>query len=112
MTRAGPAERMRQRADASEVLINWAVRRPDFKVPLFRFVDALPACTGAADVMAHLDGYLATPASPWPVRAGLALAGAVPGGDHVAAGVARRGVRRMARRFIAGETAAEATGAL
>ncbi len=112
MTRPGPAERLRQRADTGEVLMDWAVRRPDFKVALFRFVDALPACTSAGEVMAHLDGYLGVPASPWPVRAGLAVAGAAPGGDHVAAGVARRSVRRMARRFIAGETALEATVAL
>ena len=112
LTRPSLAGRMRQRADPSELLMGWAVRRPQFKVPLFRFVDALPACRTAGDVMAHLDGYLDTPASPWLVRAGLKAADAVPGGDHLAAAAARRGVRRMARRFIAGQSAAEATDAL
>jgi RHH-type proline utilization regulon transcriptional repressor/proline dehydrogenase/delta 1-pyrroline-5-carboxylate dehydrogenase len=108
MTRPGFADR----ADVTELLMGWAVRRPEFKVPLFRFVDALPACQDARDVMHHLQGYLDTPVSPAAVRAGLHVAAAVPGGDHLAAGVARAGVRRMARRFIAGQTAAEATDAL
>ena len=112
LTRPSLAGRLWQRADPSELLMGWAVRRPEFKVPLFRFVDALPACRTPADVMAHLDGYLDTPASPWLVRAGLKTAEAVPGGDRVAAAAARNGVRRMARRFIAGQSAAGATEAL
>jgi RHH-type transcriptional regulator, proline utilization regulon repressor / proline dehydrogenase / delta 1-pyrroline-5-carboxylate dehydrogenase len=112
LTRPSVAGRVRQRLDPNERLMGWAVRQPDFKVALFRFVDALPACRDAADVMEHLDGYLDTPASPRLVRAGLHAAGFVPGGEHLAAGVARGGVRRMARRFIAGQSAAEATEAL
>ena len=90
----------------------WAVARPGFKVPLFRFIDALPACRDAADVLDHLDGYLDTPASPWLVRAGLHVADAMPGGARVASAVARGGVRRMATRFIAGQSAEEAATAL
>ena len=69
----------------------WAVARPAFKVPLFRFIDALPACRDAHDVLDHLDGYLDHPESPWLVRAGLHAADAVPGG-------ARAGQRRRSRR--------------
>ena len=68
----------------------WAVARPAFKVPLFRFIDALPACRDARDVLDHLDGYLDHPESPWLVRAGLHAADAVPGGAHVASTAATR----------------------
>ncbi len=112
LTRPSLAGRVRQRLDPNELLMGWAVRRPDFRVSLFRFVDALPACRTAADVMDHLEGYLDVPASPRLVRAGLRAAEVVPGGGPVAAAVARSGVRRMARRFIAGQSAAEATEAL
>ncbi len=112
LTRAGAGQRLRRRVDVNEVLMAWAVARPAFKVPLFRFIDALPACRGPADVLAHLDGYLDVAASPAFVRAGLHAAGAVPGGDRVAAAVAHAGVRRMAKRFIAGQSAAQAAAAL
>ena len=46
--------------------MDWAVARPEFKVPLFRFIDALPACRTDRDVLDHLDGYLDGPESPWP----------------------------------------------
>src|SRR3954469_21366584 len=112
LTRSRPAERLRRRLDVNEVLMRWAVARPAFKVPLFRFIDALPACRTDAEVLDHLDGYLDGPQSPALVRAGLHVAGAVPGGGHVASAVAHAGVRRMATRFIAGQSARDAARAL
>src|SRR5436189_1823376 len=112
LTRARPAERLRRRLDVNEVLMRWAVARPAFKVPLFRFIDALPACRTDAEVLAHLDGYLDGPPSPALVRAGLHVADAVPGGAHLASAVAHAGVRRMATRFIAGQSAEDAATAL
>ena len=44
LTRPRSRERLRRRLDVNEVLMAWAVARPAFKVPLFRFIDALPAC--------------------------------------------------------------------
>src|SRR5215213_9747606 len=112
LTRARPAERLRRRLDVDEVLMRWAVGRPGFKVPLFRFIDALPACRTDAEVLAHLDGYLDGPQSPALVRAGLHLADAVPRGAHLASAGAHAGVRRMATRFIAGQSAGDAATAL
>src|SRR3954470_24056572 len=112
LTRSRPAERLRRRLDVNEVLMRWAVARPSFKVPLFRFIDALPACRTDVEVLAHLDGYLDGPQSPAVVRAGLHAAGAVPGGAHVASAVAHAGVRRMATRFIAGQSPDDAARAL
>jgi len=112
LTRARPGERLRRRLDVNEVLMNWAVARPEFKVPLFRFIDALPACRTDRAVLDHLDGYLDGPQSPALVRAGLHVAEAVPGGAHLASAVAHAGVRRMATRFIAGQTADDAARAL
>src|SRR3954447_17392646 len=95
LTRARPAERLRRRFDVNEVLMAWAVARPAFKVPLFRFIDALPACRTDRDVLDNLDGYLDGTASQCLVRAGLHAAEAVPGGAHAASAVAHAGVRRM-----------------
>jgi RHH-type transcriptional regulator, proline utilization regulon repressor / proline dehydrogenase / delta 1-pyrroline-5-carboxylate dehydrogenase len=112
LTRATPRDRLRRRVDVNEILMAWAVARPTFKVPLFRFIDALPACRDPADVLDHLEGYLDVASSPVLVRTGLHVAAAVPGGANVAAAVAHAGVRRMAKRFIAGQSAADAAVAL
>ena len=77
-------------------------RRPAFKTRLFRFVDVVPACRGAADTAHHLAEYLATPDSPAAVRAGLRLTEHLPGGDRLAAGAATFGIRQMASQFIIG----------
>src|SRR3954451_8115332 len=66
LNRGRPAAHLRRRLDVNEVLMRWAVARPAFKVPLFRFIDALPACRTDAEVLAHLDGYLDGPPSAWP----------------------------------------------
>lgn len=88
--------------------MDFATKRPEFKVGLFRFVDVLPASRGTADTWRQLDEYVGTPASPAVIRAGLRLADAVPGlGHRVAAAVARKGVTEMARQFIIGENPAQ-----
>ncbi len=95
--------RARQRISPNTQAMEWATRRPTFKTRLFRFVDVVPACRDAADTAAHLDEYLQHPESPAMVRVGLRLAGHVPGGDRLAAGVATFGIRQMARQFIIGD---------
>lgn len=103
-------ERVRNRASASALTMAWATRRPDFKTHLFRFVDVVPACTSPADVTAHLREELDRPESPVTVRAGLRAAAWVPGGDVLAAAVARAGIRQMARQFIIGERIDDVVG--
>jgi RHH-type proline utilization regulon transcriptional repressor/proline dehydrogenase/delta 1-pyrroline-5-carboxylate dehydrogenase len=100
-------ERARQSVDVDERLLEWAIARPEFKTNLFRFVDVLPACDGDAEVLRHLREHLESPSTPAVVRAGL-RASRVPGAGQLVAKAARAGVARMARRFIAGESPAEA----
>ncbi|MCU1452397.1 MAG: aldehyde dehydrogenase family protein [Acidimicrobiales bacterium] len=106
------AERTRQALSPSTLAMGWATRRPTFKTQLFRFVDVVPACTGPADTAAHLREYLDHADSPASVRLGLRLAARVPGGDAVAAGVARLGIRQMARQFIIGDEVEAVVAAL
>src|SRR5438270_652839 len=93
---------------ASERLLDWAMAKGEFKTQLFRFVDVFPGCRDDDDVMRHLQEYFEGGATPAPLRLGLALGAKVPFGAGVSAATARRNIHRMARQFIAGETAAEA----
>jgi RHH-type proline utilization regulon transcriptional repressor/proline dehydrogenase/delta 1-pyrroline-5-carboxylate dehydrogenase len=92
----------------TERLLDWALASPEFKNELFRLVDVLPACADDDDVVRHLEEYLDGVEAPRLVDAGIAVAEHVPFGAHLSARVARRGVTRMARQFIAGETPADA----
>ena len=38
-------------------LLARAMRHPQFKTQLFRFIDVFPACTNDADVLRHLEEY-------------------------------------------------------
>src|SRR5688572_2757390 len=93
---------------ASERLLNWAMARGAFKTQLFRFVDVFPGCRDDDDVMRHLQEYFGDGSTPAPLRLGLGIGGKVPFGAGVSAATARRNIARMARQFVAGETAAEA----
>ncbi len=92
----------------SEQLLDWAMAHPGFKTQLFRFVDVFPACRDDDDVMRHLEEYLGGGDTPAPLQLGLGLAGWVPFGAGVSAATARRNITRLARQFIAGETATQA----
>ena len=93
---------------ASERLLDWAMARGAFKTQLFRFVDVFPGCRDDDDVMRHLQEYFGDGSTPAPLRLGLGIGGKVPFGAGVSAATARRNIQRMARQFVAGETAAEA----
>src|SRR6478752_2201761 len=94
-----------------DALLDSALEDEGLRADLFRFVDALPACRGDADVYAHLREYVGSQ-GPWWVRRGTAAADLVPGGDHVAAHVAAAQVKAMATRFIVAEDARRAVPAL
>src|SRR5581483_811043 len=89
----------------SEQLLDWAMAKGAFKTQLFRFVDVFPGCRDDDDVMRHLQEYFEGSATPAPLRLGLGLGAKVPFGAGVSAATARRNIHRMARQFIAGETA-------
>ena len=107
---AGASEKSRIFRGAwwSEQLLEWAMAHPGFKTQLFRFVDVFPACRDDDDVMRHLEEYLGGGETPAPLQLGLGLAAWVPFGAGVSAATARRNITRLARQFIAGETATQA----
>ncbi len=101
-------------ADVDTKLMRWAMRDKKLKVQLFRFVDVLPTLTSAEDVMAHLKAYFSAPGQSFPVLGqwGISLASSSGLAARAAAGAVRQSVGAMARNFIAGSNAAEATKAV
>ena len=84
------------------------------KVELFRFVDALPALQTDESVARHLEEYLTQPGVTLPpgFDSLLKAAGAIPLSRKAVALSAKIGAEGMAKRFIAGRNAKEATGAV
>ena len=84
-------------------LMEWALRDPEFKAQLFRFVDVLPALDSAGEVVRHLREYLGhvAPAQRTAFQAALAAARLAPA---LAAGTVRAQVAAMARQFVTGES--------
>ncbi|MGE3688165.1 MAG: proline dehydrogenase family protein [Acidimicrobiia bacterium] len=101
--RAG--SRWRNAVDPDARLLAWTTRSPAFKTNLFRFVDVFPACADVDDAARHLVEYLDGPGSPAVIRRSLGpVRGDLPGARRIATSIARRGIERMAARFIVGAT--------
>ncbi|MEW6755454.1 MAG: proline dehydrogenase family protein [Candidatus Latescibacterota bacterium] len=90
-------------------VLEWAMRDPEFRVDLFRFVDVLPALRTPRQVCEHVRQYL--------LRDGRQLPGLLEGTLRAATGrltralaarVLRRNVGDIARRFITGANLEEA----
>jgi RHH-type transcriptional regulator, proline utilization regulon repressor / proline dehydrogenase / delta 1-pyrroline-5-carboxylate dehydrogenase len=95
----------RRGLDVNERLMAWTTKSPAFKVNLFRFVDAYPACVDRSDVVRHLLEYLDTDGTPKTLRLGLGLVERdIPLSRRIAATAARRGIEQMAGTFIVGST--------
>src|SRR5437867_6519657 len=94
----------------SSRLIEWALQDESLKLRLFRLVDVLPALDADAEVVRHLREYLGEHEArlPGPARAALGLAGTGWLGEKGVAAGGRLTIRRLARRFIARSTPAEA----
>src|SRR5438874_1233761 len=92
-------------------LFAWSLQHEDAKLQLFRFVDVLPALDSDRDLVRHLREYFEGREVPYAglLRAALGVA-RVAGrlGDAVVGAMLRETVRRLARRFIAGGTPAQA----
>src|SRR5438034_1182999 len=92
-------------------LFSWSLQHEDAKLQLFRFVDVLPALDSDRDLVRHLREYFEGRDVPYAglLRTALGVA-RVAGrlGDAVVGVMRRETVRRLARRFIAGSTPAEA----
>jgi proline dehydrogenase len=81
-----------------------AAQDMELRAALFRFVDVTPACRSLDDLARHLTGYLdEVDVRPPPIEAAMKMSGTKPGRTALGAAAAA-GVRRMAHRFIVGET--------
>ncbi len=95
----------------SDALMNWSMKDPNFKVQMFRFVDAFPVLKNTDDVYDHLNDYLSQPGVTVPGVIATALAaGKLAKG--IAVGTIRKQIEGMAGKFIAGADAASALGNL
>jgi proline dehydrogenase len=80
----------------------------ELRAALFRFVDVTPACRSLDDLARHLTGYLdEVDTRPPPIEAAMKMSGTKAGRTALGAAAAA-GVRRMAHRFIVGETPRDA----
>ena len=92
-------------------LFEWSLAHEDAKLQLFRFVDVLPSLESDRDVVRHLREYFEGRDVPYATLLRTALGVArVAGrlGDAIVAVMLRETVRRLARRFMAGSTPAQA----
>lgn len=90
-----------------------AMRDPDLKVRLFRFVDVFPALVTPELVSGHVREYFLDGDSPLPPVVKRILAGAVSGlAARAAHPLIRRNILKIARHFIAGGSVEEALGNL
>ncbi|HYD01694.1 MAG TPA: proline dehydrogenase family protein [Phycisphaerales bacterium] len=91
----------------SDALMNWSMKDHNFKVQMFRFVDAFPVLHDNDDIYDHLQDYLSQPGVTVPGVIATALAA-----GKLAKGMAVKTIRGqiegMAGRFIAGTDAASA----
>ncbi|GMU21319.1 MAG: proline dehydrogenase [Phycisphaerae bacterium] len=91
-------------------LLDWSTADPRRKVQLFRFIDVLPSLAESREVVRHLSEYLLREDVPLPGPFVRLLKSAADGAwyQRQLASITRRSALRMARRFIAGQTPAEA----
>ncbi|MEZ6234508.1 MAG: proline dehydrogenase family protein [Phycisphaerales bacterium] len=91
----------------SEKLMEWSMKDHDFKVQMFRFVDAFPVLTTPEMVHDHLVDYLTQPGVkvPGALEIGLKAGGMAKG---LMASTISGQIKSMAGRFIAGTDAASA----
>ncbi|VAX42684.1 Proline dehydrogenase / Delta-1-pyrroline-5-carboxylate dehydrogenase, partial [hydrothermal vent metagenome] len=91
----------------SDKLMDWSMKDPDFKVQMFRFVDAFPMFRTPESIHEHLVDYLTQPGVKVPPGMDLGLkAGGVAKG--LLASTISGQIKGMGSKFIAGTDAADA----
>lgn len=91
----------------SDKLMNWSMKDQNFKVQLFRFVDAFPTLTTPDMIHEHLSDYLSQPGVTLPPGFDLGLrAGGLAKG--LMASTMSSQIKGMAEKFIAGTDAKSA----
>jgi proline dehydrogenase len=87
-----------------QMAMDMAAQDAELRAALFRFVDVTPACRNLDDLARHLTDYLSeVDDRPPPLEAAMKMSGNRAGRTALGAAAAT-GVRRMAHRFIVGET--------
>lgn len=91
----------------SDALMEWSMKDPQFKVQMFRFVDAFPMLKTPEAILDHLKDYLTQPGVtvPGAIAAALKAGGIMKG---AAAATISKQIEGMASKFIAGQDAASA----
>ena len=85
-------------------LLDWAMRDESFKVDLFRFVDVLPSLVTASQVSHHVNDYFLKEGRELPTFLKMAIKAASRNiTSGLSAIVVRKGVSRLAERFIIGK---------
>ena len=94
-------------------IMEWSMKRPDFKVNMFRLVDVLPTLKDSASVVSHLSEYLGQVGAEmnWLFKWGLNISPRSMRAKLTSYAV-KRGVEQMAAQFIAGENPRQALSAL
>ena len=87
-------------------------RDPPLRAALFRMVDVAPACAGSVELSEHLAALLGDVEPRSAAAVLIDRAASSPGLRRLTGGVTARAIRRMAGRFIVGETSTEAVPAL
>ena len=91
-----------------QMAMDLAAQDAELRAALFRFVDVTPACRNLDDLARHLTDYLSeVDERPPPLEAAMKMSGSRAGRAALGAAAAT-GVRRMAHRFIVGETPRDA----
>ena len=95
----------------SDALMEWSMKDPNFKVQMFRFVDAFPVLKETDDIYDHLQDYLGQPGVtvPTPIAAAMKVGTLAKG---LAVKTIGGQIHSMAEKFIAGIDAASAVGNL
>lgn len=93
-----------------EKILDWCMRDETVKVQMFRFIDVLPMLKTGEQVARHLQEYFLDHKDVFPIAIqwGLNFASHRSAAARAVALAVRRNATRMAQRFIAGSTPAEA----
>ena len=93
-----------------EKILDWCMRDETVKVQMFRFIDVLPMLKTGEQVARHLQEYFLDHKEVFPIAVqwGLDFASHRSAAARAVALAVRRNTTRMAQRFIAGATPAEA----
>lgn len=91
----------------SDWLMEWSMKDPNFKVQMFRYVDAFPMLRTVDDKFDHLKDYVGQPGVtvPGPIELGIKAGGLARG---LFVGTVSKQIEGMAAKFIAGVDAAGA----